>query len=593
MDNRTIYQMLLDTTGAHGVRPAISGRQGNSYCTLTYSELLARVRALRRGMLDLGLQRGDKVAILSYNRPEWAIIDLAAQAAGLVTVPIYHTLPAPQVEHIVRDSGARMLFVEDQKQAAKAAEFREQATALNTVVQITGDPQPNTISFAELEARAPADAKSDDALDAIAMGIGCDDTATLIYTSGTTGAPKGAVLSHRALLHTAWAARQIITLDHTEVFLSFLPLCHIIERVGGHYLPLSIGAQIFYSEGPMRIAKEIAEVRPTLFLCVPRLFEAMIEKVRDDMEKLTGMKRKLVDWAMAVGRSGADSRSAGRGVGLIHSALHSVADRLVLKKIRDRVTGGRLRYFIAGGAPLAPETALSFDALGVTILEGYGLTELPVISITRPNNRRLGTVGEALPEIEIKIAPDGEILARGPSLMRGYYGLEEATTEAIDREGWFHTGDVGELDARANLKITDRKKDIIVLANGKNVAPQPIEALLKRSPYVADAVLLGDKQNGIVALIAPSFDRLKTWARDENPSLTDAADLCKDPSVRRLIKQEIDSLSGGLADFERVKRFVLVEQPFTVETGELTPTLKVKRRFIAEKYADKIAELRG
>jgi long-chain acyl-CoA synthetase len=301
-------------------------------------------------------------------------------------------------------------------------------------------------------------------------------------------------------------------------------------------------------------------------------------------------ERKVAQWAIAVGRECVERRRQGKSAGPLLAAKRLLADRLVLRKIREKSVGGRTRFFVTGGAPLNPETGAFFESLGVRILEGYGLTEIPVICLNRPENPILGTVGPTLPQMEVKIAPDGEILARGPSLMRGYFGKPEATADAIDSSGWFHTGDIGEMSTEGVLRITDRKKDIIVLANGKNVAPQPIEAAIKQSHYIAEIVLIGDRHNAIVAIVVPAFDRLKSWAKQRELPL-DPASLIKHAETRKLIKDEIDQFSAGLADFEKVKRFTLIDTPFSIENGELTPTLKVKRKFIAQKYAGLIEQL--
>ena len=589
MADLTIYQVLRESCRNFGSRNALGFKKDKEYGYITYSELWERVSRFRAALYSLGLRKGDRLAILSENRPEWAIADLAAQCMGVITVPIYSTLPMQQVRYIVSDSAARVLVVSDKKQLAKAQEIKGEIRTLEHIISMDAVDAVSVLSFSELDSRE-ADSVVDQELEAAAGAMSADDTATYIYTSGTTGDPKGAMLSHRNLLHTAFAARQIVNLSEEDVFLSFAPLSHIIERTGGHYLPLSIGATIVYSEGLFTIAGEFPAVKPTLFLCVPRLYESMQEKILEAAAKQPENKRKMFEWALGVGRQVAVNRQENRGIGPVLAIQRFVADRLVHSKIREKVLGSRIRFLVAGGAPLNPETTLFFQSLGVEMLEGYGLTELPVIALNRPRRARRGTVGELLPGIEVKIAPDGEILSRGPSLMKGYFGNPEATTAAIDNDGWFHTGDVGE-QSGGYLRITDRKKDIIVLANGKNVAPQPIEAKLKQSSYISEAVLLGDNASGIVAIVVPAFDRLKTWAQQQELDSADVSALVARAETRKLFKEEIDRNSTALADFEKVKRFSLVDRPFSIETGELTPTLKVKRKVIAEKYADQIAQM--
>lgn len=590
MPDRTIYQALRETVEKFGHRPALGYKRGKQYEYFTYSQVWDRVRGFRRGLAALGVKKGDRIALLSENRCEWAIVDLAAQSLGVVTVAIYPSLPTLQVQYLVADSAARALIVSDETQLAKAVELRPNVRTLEHLVAMDGPVPEGVLMFDQVIEHGKDSSVSDSDLDAQAETIAPDDVATLIYTSGTTGDPKGAMLSHRALLHTGNAVRQIVRLDENDIFLSFLPLCHIIERVGGHYLPISIGALIVYSEGVFAIGHELVSVRPTVFLCVPRLYENMQEKITESLAKRPDKERKIAEWAIGVGRECVDRRRAGKSIGPILMAKRLVADRVALRKMRDKTVGGRTRFFVTGGAPLNPETGTFFESLGVRILEGYGLTEIPVICLNRPDNPILGAVGPPLPQMDVAIAPDGEILARGPSLMRGYFGKPEATTEAIDANGWFHTGDIGELSNNGVLRITDRKKDIIVLANGKNVAPQPIETALKQSQYIAEIVLIGDQQNTIVAIVVPAFDRLKTWAMQRELPL-DPADLIKHAEIRKLIKDEIDRYSAGLADFEKVKRFTLIGTSFTIDGGELTPTLKVKRKFIAQKYADLIGQL--
>jgi long-chain acyl-CoA synthetase len=591
MDDRTIYQMLQESKERFGPRQALGYRTDDGYSYLTYSDLWERVRSFRRGLTALGVKKGDRIVLLSDNRPEWAITDLAAQSLGVVTVAIYPTLPAAQVQYLVTDSVARVLVVSDKKQLAKAMEIRPNVRTLEHVVSMDPTDAEGVLTFDKVIERGKSSEVSDGELDASVATVSPDDVATLIYTSGTTGDPKGAMLSHRALLHTGTAAREFVRLDENDVFLSFLPLCHIIERVGGHYLPLSIGALIVYSEGVSAIKDELATVRPTVFLCVPRLYENMQEKIVEAVSKRTGKERKMAEWALSVGKACVDRQRQGKGIGLILAIKRAIADKLVLSNVRAKTTGGRARFFVTGGAPLDANTGAFFEALGVRILEGYGLTECPVICLNRPDNPQLGTVGPPLPGMEVTIAPDGEILTRGPSLMRGYFGKPEATAEVIDEERWFHTGDIGEMTPDGFLRITDRKKDIIVLANGKNVAPQPIEARLKHSPYIAEVVLIGDKQTSIVAIVVPVFDKLRAWAKENELPADDLAALAKRAEARKLIKEEIDQASAGLADFEKVKRFTIVEKPFSIEGGELTPTLKVKRKVVAQKYAELIEQM--
>jgi long-chain acyl-CoA synthetase len=547
---------------------------------------------LREALFDLGVRRADRVAILSYNRPEWIIADLAIQGLGAVDVPIYHTLPATQVDYYLRDSGACVLLTEDARQTAKVGPTGTRSPALRHVVQMDGDPAGDALAYGALVAASSPRRDRSDELDAVERAVSPDDVATFIYTSGTTGAPKGAMLSHRALLHTALAARELVSLTERDVFLSFLPLCHVVERVGGYYLPVTVGAEIVLSGGPFALAADLREARPTAFICVPRVYDSMRERVMEAVATMPAHRRRLVTWALGRAREAVLARQAGRRPPWTGAPARVLADRLVLRRMREAVTGGAMRYVVSGGAPLNPETGIFVESLGIPILEGYGLTELPVISLNRPEDARFGTVGSPLAGIEVRVAPDGEILARGPSLMTGYHGRPDDSASAVDQDGWLHTGDVGRQDPRGRITITDRIKDIIVLANGKNIAPQMIEALMRESPLVQECVLFGDRQNSLGALIVPALDRVRAALREADlPEIEHDLALCEAPAVIRMVKSELDRLSSGLADFERIKQFRLIARPFSIETGELTPTMKVRRRAVAAAYADYVAAM--
>ncbi len=600
MERRTLYAMFRETVRVHGDRPAVrfKRRKETSYTTYSYRELDARVQAFRRGLDAIGMRKGDRIALISHdNRVEWAVTDLAAQSLGLITVPIYGSLPAAQVAYYLRDSESRAVVASDSKQRAKIAEFRDSVPALESLISMDGEQETldaeGALAFETINGRGEAGRALAD-LDIVAQSIHPDDVATLIYTSGTTGDPKGAMLSHVNLLHTpdAVVSEPIARLTDHDTFLSFLPLSHITERVGGHYLPLRVGACIAYSQGLSSFGEELTQsVRPDMLLCVPRLWENMFERFYEGLAKMPTGQRRVVEWGINVGTMAARRRSEGKRLGPIIDILCMAAERIALARVRERVTGGRLRYCVSGGAPLDPRAATFFLAIGIQMLEGYGLSETSIIAVNRPGRQRIGTVGTLLPEVEMKLAGDGEILMRGPGRMKGYWNKPEATEEAIDRDGWFHTGDVGEVSADGYLTITDRKKDLIVLTNGKKVAPQPIEALLKHSPYIGEAVLLGDRQSTVMALLVPVFDKLKSWAKSNDIPADNDVTLAAHPDVQKLFKAEIDRCAPDLADYEKIKRFKLVSRPFTVDGGELTPTLKVKRKFVIQKYADLIESM--
>jgi long-chain acyl-CoA synthetase len=572
-------------------------RVDGRYQPISYRELTDRVRALSSGIAALGFNPGDRMALLAENRLEWAVADLACLCLGGTTVGMFASLPPGQVEYIVKDAGARLLVVSDAKQLDKALAIRERLPALQAIIVFDPPghaPLPEgVLSMTQVLDRGTSGGLSAGAFEARQQAVRPGDPAAIIYTSGTTGEPKGAVLSHSNFMSNALAVLRRIPVSETDRFLSFLPLPHVFERLVGFYFPLAAGAEIAYAGSLFTVQGDMADAKPTIMASVPRLYESMAGRIADTGAKLPPSRRRLFDWAIRIGRAVGLRRIEHRPVGPLLALQHALADHLVLEKIRQR-TGGRMRYFVSGGAPLMRETAEFFAALGLTILEGYGLTETsPVITFNPPGQIKLGTVGRPIDGVEVRLGADGEILTRGHNVMQGYYNQPEATRDAIDPDGWFHTGDVGRLDADGYLSITDRKKEILVLSNGKNVAPAPIEARLKTSPFIAQAMLLGDRQNVVSALIVPELEPLRQWAKAVGIPTEEMAALIADPRVRRHIKAEIDRLSGELADYEKVRRFALLNRDFTVDSGELTPTLKLKRRVIAEKYADVIARMGG
>lgn len=587
----TVFAEVADRQPQH---PALVRILKGQPQPLTYGEYLRRVVHLSAGLEATGVSFGDRVLLLSENRPEWAIADYALLSLGAIVVPVYPSLPPNQIEYLVRDSGARVIIVSDEKQYRKAVEVSREVPQLETIVVM--DPPAelasNAISFADIELRGEAIADAEGSFRQRIAQIPPDHIATFIYTSGTTGEPKGAMLSHHNLLSNVEGSLQVIHAGPDDVFLSFLPLSHVFERMAGHFTAVACGATVYYSETLFTIARDMQIARPTVMLAVPRLFDSIRERIMENAMKQPPLRRRIFQWAM---RNGAKASQAIRGERRWTPWLRfklRLADRLVLHKVRD-VTGGRLRFFVSGGAALGRHNAEFFHAFGILILEGYGLTETsPVVAVNRPENYRFGTVGQPIPGVEVRIAEDGEILVRGPNVMAGYYNKPEETAAIIDEEGWLHTGDLGSMDTDGFLRITGRKKDIIVLANGKNVAPVPIEEQLKTSPYISEAVLFGDEQDVITALIVPNFERTREWAKLQGLLVRSDSELVALAEVKQLIKQEIDRLTTHLADFEKVRRFTLLDHPFSIETGELTPTLKVRRHFIKQRYAKELEAMR-
>ena len=588
----TLNRLLFDAIERYHKPDALQVKRNGRYQPISHAALLDRIRRASLGLEEIGVRPGDRVAILSDNRPEWAVADYACLMLGATDVPLYPNLPAEQIAYILRDSGCSAIFVSDASQAAKIVSIRAECPALRTVVAFDDAVSGTEMSLAALETLGASldDESRRRAFRERAEVVRPDDVATIIYTSGTTGDPKGVMLTHDNIYSNVMAAAAAIPFEGRDTCLSFLPLSHIFERMGGHYLMLHTGTSIAYAESIDTVPVNLTEVRPTLVLSVPRLYEKMYARVLENALAGGGVKKRIFFWARAVAERWADVKLAGGTPRGVLAAQYALAQRLVFSKLKAR-TGGRLRYFVSGGAPLAPDINKFFYAAGLVILEGYGLTETsPVIAVNTPQNFRLGTVGKPVPGIEVAIAPDGEILTRGPHVMKGYFNKPAATAETIDTSGWFHTGDIGEL-RDGFLAITDRKKDIIVTAGGKNIAPQPIENRIKTNKYVSQAVMIGDKRKFAVVLVVPNFDSLEKWAKRRNLLWTERAQLLEMPAVRAKMEREVMSELAGLARFEIPKKIGLLEHDFSVERGELTPTLKVKRRVVDRTYKELIDSL--
>ena len=588
----TLNQLFFDAVSKFNRPDALQVKLGGSYKPISHSEVADRVRHAARGLSSLGVRRGDRVAILSENRPEWAIADFACLTGGMTDVPIYPTIPPDQIAYILKDSGAVAIFVSNKEQAEKIRQIRDGIPTLKSIIGFDEIPGLTNMSIAELEKRG-AQGESKISIAAYredALLTKPDDLATIIYTSGTTGEPKGVMLTHDNIYSNVAASRTKIPFEGDDTALSFLPLSHIFERMGGHYLMFATGTSIAYAESIDTVPVNLAEVKPTIVLSVPRLYEKMYARILETA--LTGgfLKKKIFFWARGVAERWANEKLAGREPTGLLAKQYGLAQKLVFSKLKAR-TGGRLRYFVSGGAPLSPEINKFFYAAGLVILEGYGLTETsPVIAVNTPDNFRIGTVGKPIDGVEVKIASDGEIMTRGPHVMKGYYNKPDATRESIEPDGWFHTGDIGEL-RDGFLAITDRKKDIIVTAGGKNIAPQPLENKVKTNKYVAQAVMLGDKRKFPSMLIVPNFDQLEKWAMRHNIIWTDRAQLLRMPTIQAKIEKEVNKELSGAAHFEIPKKIGLLEHDFSIESGELTPTQKVKRRTIDKNYKQLIDSL--
>ena len=572
-------------------KPDLLCRCGEQGCaSLSNQQFFEQVRAFSLGLRALGLEPGDRVALASESRPEWVIGDLAVMTAGAVTVPVYPTLSAPQMWFILNETAARVAIVSNAAQVAKIREVDERTHELRTIIVIEGDTggggplrvlaMADVIAIGERVLATDPGAAGRYLADAEA--IPRDALATIVYTSGTTGDPKGVMLTHGNIVSTIVATQGWIGLDPSDRILSFLPLSHVFERVV-LLRCLYDGVSIYFAETMTSVARDLQRVKPTVMTGVPRAWEKFYGAIQDGLGKLEGPRRKLADWAIGVGYESARCVLNGGTPSATLKVKRAIADRLVFTKIRERL-GGRLRFLVSGSAPLSPKVGEFFFALNVPILEAYGLTESsPGISANPPDAPRLGTVGKALPGVEIRIGPDGEILVRGPNIMQGYYRRPESTAETL-AGGWLHTGDIGELSDDGYLTITDRKKDLIVTSGGKKIAPQPLENLLKMDPLVSEAVLIGEQRKFPAALLVPDFAKLE--ARFEAMKLRAASreELVRHPEVLRLYQDVLDRLNGSLAQFERVKRFALLPTEFTMERGELTPTMKVRRQVVEQRW---------
>ncbi len=569
-----------------GRRTLFLVKREGSYQPITWQQAQERVLALSAFLLHYQVNPGDRVVILSENRPEWALADLAIQSVGAWTVPIYPSLMPDEILTICRDCQPAVCVASNSDQASKLVAVAEQVPSIQTIIVADGGPSQDRrlVSWASAEAEGRELApKLASLLQRRKEQLRPSDTATLIYTSGTTGEPKGVMLSHGNFLSNVEACLKVIPIAGADVHLSFLPLSHVFERMAGWYLMLRVGACVAYAEHMDSVPQNMLEVRPTVMLGVPRFFEKLYARIQEGVRQAPPLKRRLAEWAMRVGQAAAARVAAGQPLPVPLQLKRMAADRLVFHKVKARL-GGRLRFFVSGSAPLAKEIGEFFYSLGVTIIEGYGLTETsPVITVNRLSHPRFGSVGQAVPGVEIWIADDGEILTRGPHVMQGYYKKPDATA-AVIVDGWFHTGDIGHIDGDGCLFITDRKKDLIKTAGGKFVAPQKLEGLFITDPYISQAFVYGDRQPYCVALIVPNAEQLRGFAQEQEIVGRSLKELVSQPKVLDLYWSRVQAKQQGLASFEQVKKIALLDQEFSQASGELTPTLKAKRAIIAQRY---------
>jgi long-chain acyl-CoA synthetase len=595
MKETTLHRMYLNriAEGGDSVRYMVPGDHG--YTPVTYRQVGDAAREIALGLMALGLSKGDRVAILATTRLEWCLADIGSTLGGFVTVPIYPSNLPDQVEYILNHSRARAVFVEDEPQYNKVAGVRSRLPHLSSTVMMTGgaEGKAGAVTLSALRERGKTYGSSNPgALEARAEEILPADDLTIIYTSGTTGPPKGVVTRHSNYAFNVTSALEAVDVPRGSMFLQFLPLAHSLGRLE-HFLAFDAMAVSAFARSLQTVAEDLAAARPEIMVSVPRLYEKFYARVLAKVEEDGGLKKTIFEWALGVGREASRCRQQGGEPQGILALKNRIADRLVFQKIRARM-GGRLRFFISGGAPLSREIAEFLHAIGVLILEGYGLTETSTVTtVNRLERYKFGTVGKALPGTEIRIAADGEILVRGKHIFREYFNDPAATREAIEPDGWFHTGDIGALDEEGFLRITDRKKDIIVTSGGKNIAPQNLENLLKNDRYISQAFVFGDRKKYLTALLTLAPEEIVVWATRQGIPDRSVEALARHPEVLQLMRERVDEVNRGLASFEQVKKFAVLETDFSQETGELTPTLKVRRKVVIEKYGRILDDLYG
>jgi long-chain acyl-CoA synthetase len=579
-----------------GERTAQRVKAGGVWRDVSWLALGAEVRDVALGLVSLGRQPGEAVGILSQSRPEWVRADFAILSIGGVTIPVYPTYPSESLAYIARDSGMRTLFVEDQHQLEKALAVAAEVPSLESVIVMQGhagaagaDRGLRVIDWETLRGLGQA-AHLRGSLEPRLDAVKPDDVATIVYTSGTTGSPKGVVQTHRNHLAVLDMIAATSDVHEGDRHLLFLPLAHSFARMES-FLGIRLGLTTAFAESIERLPENLREVSPDFICSVPRVFEKVYGRILSGVAAAPPLRRRIFYWALAVGRRASRFEQEGRTLPMALRAQQALADRLVFVKLRAAL-GGRLRFCVSGSAPLALEIAEFFHAAGILILEGYGLTETcPILASNHPGAYKFGTVGRPFPGIEIKIAEDGEIVARGPNIAQGYYGKREETSAVFKAEGWFHTGDVGEIDGDGFLRITDRKKDLIKTSGGSYVAPQHIENLLKGDPFVSQVMVEGDRRPYPVALITVSPDELAKLARERGLGDKPAAELVHDAAVMDRVRRIVDGVNVHLASYAQIKRFAVLPGDFTQESGELTPTMKVKRREVRQKYADVIESM--
>lgn len=595
---QTVPHFCIESFRRNNKSDALAYKLDDVWKYLSGTEAIERVKRIAGGLASLGVKAGDRVAIISENRPEWSLTDLAILSLRAVNVPIYTTQAVEQIRYILEDSGAKMLFVSGKKLLKHAEAAIQSVERIEKLIFFDGDAKPEndsrSLSLADVEARGDSyERDSGQTFDELLSQVKSDDLATIIYTSGTTGEPKGVMLDHENFVSNVVAISKGLPIRSTDRSLAVLPLSHIFERAV-FYVLCSNGVSIHYCAAFDQIASHLQEVKPTIMTAVPRLFEQVYHKIVKKGKAAGGYKTRLFDWALQVGQDYWAAKDLHESISPVLAAKQAIASRLVFSKWREGV-GGSLRFFVSGGAPLSKKLSYAFWAAGIPILQGYGMTEGCITCANRPEDNKVGSIGTPFEGIEMKVAEtDGEILIRGKNIMRGYYNKPEETVRAIDAEGYYHTGDVGYKDADGHFFITDRLKDLFKLSNGKYVAPLQVESLLKQSPLVSQPVVVGSGRKQVGALIVPDWEALKETLEDEGIDAKGTREeLCENPHVIKRVQRDAVELTRELNDYERVKRVYLLPREFSIDKGEMTPTLKIKRSVIDEKYEEAIDEICG
>ncbi len=590
---KTLAELFRQAAEKHNRADALNFKKDGEWQPISSDEMIARAERIALGLYNLGLRKGDRAALLAANSPEWTLTDAGCQFAGVIDAPIYTTLAPDAVAYIINDSGARVFFLQNAECYERLRSIFAECPTLEKLIffDSTDVEIENAMSLADLEtAGAKLKSEQPNLINELTAAVQSHDVATLIYTSGTTGESKGVMLSHSNLVSNVLDAGSEHTFSPSDTPLSVLPFSHVFER-SGMYLYISNGMAVYYAESIEKAADNLAEVKPTMFVGVPRIFEKVYAKAKVKAAQSSPLKEKIFDWAIDVGKEYALRNENKQPIPRLLATKHAIADRIVFSKLRE-FFGGNLSFCISGGAALSDDIHLIFTGAGIAIMQGYGLTETsPVVSTNTGINTKLGTVGKPIRGVQVRIADDGEIEVFGANVMLGYYNKPEATTDAFTEDGWFKTGDIGTLDADGYLKITDRKKELFKTSGGKYIAPSPIEQQIKASRFVSQVVLVGSERNFPAALVVPNFEQLESYAKLKNLDIKTPAEFCSHPRIINLIERQIAELTANLSQYEKVKRIALLENELTVEGGELTPTLKVKRRVVDEKYADVIERI--